>query len=83
MLVKGATDIFMRQLNKPALIEIMACRTFGTKSFFERKLAYCQSDKKEAKYNDSPLKQIIPSGSKCMIVRVAMETKQYKTDTNG
>ena len=53
MLVKGATDIFMRQLNKPALIEIMACRTFGTKSFFERMLAYCQSDK--MKQNTIPL----------------------------
>ena len=40
-------DAYMRPYNITTLLQIMACRLFGTKPLSEAKLPYCQPDPKE------------------------------------
>ena len=39
--MKPANDVYMRQYIRPLLVQIMACRLFGTKSSSEPMLAHC------------------------------------------
>ena len=39
--MKPANDVYMRQYTRPLLVQIMACRLFGTKSSSEPMLAHC------------------------------------------
>ena len=40
-------DAYMRQYNIPTIVQIMACRLFGTKPLSEPMLPYCQLDPNE------------------------------------
>ena len=41
------SDEYMHQYNIPTLVQLMACRLFGTKPLSQPKLPYCQLDPKE------------------------------------